>query len=370
MYIRSLELKNYRNYEELALSFSPGINLFHGDNAQGKTNILESIYMSGTSKSHRGSKDKELIRFGEEEAHIRLILNKKEVNHRIDLHLKKRKTKGIAIDGIPIRKSSDLLGMLNIIFFSPEDLSIIKNGPGERRRFLDMELCQLQKIYMFHLTQYNRILKQRNQLLSQIAFQDKLLDTLDVWDAQLVQYGASVIEKRKEFIEELNAIIARIHKKLTGGREEIVVTYENQVDADDFLSQLKKRRDMDLKYKNTGVGPHRDDIKFMVNGIDVRTYGSQGQQRTAALSLKLAEIELVRQKTNDEPILLLDDVLSELDSNRKGYLLEGIKGIQTFITCTGLEEFVGSRLEIDKMFYVENGKIVKEEQEASHEHGE
>ncbi|MEE1313383.1 MAG: DNA replication/repair protein RecF [Lachnospiraceae bacterium] len=368
MYIKSLELKNYRNYEDLAVSFSPGSNLFFGDNAQGKTNILESIYVSGTSKSHRGSKDKELIRFGEDESHIRLILNKRDVDHRIDLHLKKRKTKGIAIDGIPIRKSSDLLGMLNIIFFSPEDLSIIKNGPGERRRFLDMELCQLQKIYMFHLAQYNKVLKQRNQLLSQIAFQESLIDTLEVWDMQLVQYGSSMIEKRKEFIEELNKIICGIHHKLTGGREDIVVTYENQVEADEFAKQLAKRREMDLKYKNTGVGPHRDDIKFMVNGIDVRTYGSQGQQRTAALSLKLAEIELVKKKIGDKPILLLDDVLSELDSNRKAYLLEGIKEIQTFITCTGLEEFVNSQLSIDKMFYVKNGKIMKEGQEASHEH--
>lgn len=363
MYVKSLELSNYRNYENLAIQFAKGSNLFYGDNAQGKTNILESIYLSGTTKSHRGSKDKELIRFGEEEAHIRLILNKRDVDHRIDLHLKKRKTKGIAIDGMPIRKSSDLLGMLNIIFFSPEDLSIIKNGPGERRRFLDMELCQLQKIYMHHLGQYNKILKQRNQLLVQIGFQEQLLDTLDIWDMQLVQYGTSIIEKRQEFIEELNQIIYGIHKKLTGGREEIQVTYENQVSAEEYEKQLTNRRDMDLKYKNTSVGPHRDDIKFLVNGIDVRTYGSQGQQRTAALSLKLAEIELVKRKIGDYPILLLDDVLSELDSNRKNYLLESIREIQTFVTCTGLEEFVNSQLSIDKMFYVENGKIMKEGQE-------
>ncbi|MDO4943253.1 MAG: DNA replication/repair protein RecF [Lachnospiraceae bacterium] len=363
MHIKSLELKNYRNYKELAVDFSPGSNLFYGDNAQGKTNILESIYIAGTSKSHRGSKDKELIRFGEEEAHIRLLLDKKEIEHRIDIHLKKRKTKGIAIDGMPIRKSGDLLGLLNIIFFSPEDLSIIKNGPGERRRFLDMELCQLQKIYMYHLSQYNKILKQRNQLLAQIYYEEHLLDTLDIWDMQLVQYGISIIEKRKEFVQELNEIMGKIHDKLTGGKEKIVVLYENQA-GDDFLEQLQKRRDQDLKYKNTGLGPHRDDMKFIVNGIDVRVYGSQGQQRTAALSLKLAEIELVRRKIGDTPILLLDDVLSELDSSRKGYLLESIKDIQTFITCTGLEEFVNRQLGIDQLFYVRNGIILKEEQEA------
>lgn len=367
MYIKSLELKNYRNYEDLAVSFLPGSNLFYGNNAQGKTNILESIYLSGTSKSHRGSRDKELIRFGEKEAHIRLFLEKKEIEHRIDIHLKKNKTKGIAIDGMPIRKSSDLLGMMNIIFFSPEDLSIIKNGPGERRHFLDMELCQLQKIYMYHLSQYNKILKQRNQLLSQIYFENQLIDTLDVWDIQLVEYGNSIIEKRQKFVNELNDIICDIHRKLTGGKEEIVVKYENQVE-EDFLRQLRQRRDTDLKYKNTGIGPHRDDMKFMVNGIDVRTYGSQGQQRTAALSLKLAEIELVKRKIGDTPILLLDDVLSELDSTRKRYLLDSIKQIQTFITCTGLEEFVNSQLSIDQLFYVKEGSVRKEGQEADHEH--
>lgn len=360
MYVQSLELKNYRNYEDLSVHFSTGTNLFYGDNAQGKTNILESIYLCGTTKSHRGSKDKELIRFGEEEAHIRLMLIKRDVPHRIDLHLKKKKTKGIAIDGVPIRKSSDLLGMLHIIFFSPEDLSIIKNGPGERRRFLDMELCQLQKVYMHHLSQYNRVLRQRNQLLTQIAFRPDLMDTLDVWDIQLVQHGSKVIEKRKEFVEELNEIIRKIHTKLTGGKEEILVLYENQVDKNDFLSGLQSRRTVDLKYRSTGIGPHRDDLKIMVNGIDVRTYGSQGQQRTAALSLKLAEIELVKQKIGDDPVLLLDDVLSELDSNRKSYLLESIQNIQTFVTCTGLEEFVNRELAIDQRFYVKNGSIRKE----------
>jgi DNA replication and repair protein RecF len=368
MHIKSLELKNYRNYNDLSISFLPGSNLFYGDNAQGKTNILESIYLAGTSRSHRGSKDRELIKFGEEESHIRLFLEKREIEHRIDIHLKKNKTKGIAIDGMPIRKSGDLLGILNIIFFSPEDLSIIKNGPGERRRFLDMELCQLQKVYMHDLTQYNKILRQRNQLLAQIFYDRNLIDTLDIWDMQLEKYGISIIEKRKLFIKELNEIIGNIHKKLTGGKEKIIVSYENHVDEENFSHQLRKRREIDLKYKNTGIGPHRDDMKIMVNDIDVRTYGSQGQQRTAALSLKLSEIELVKRKIGDTPILLLDDVLSELDSNRKSYLLESIRGIQTFITCTGLEEFVNSQLDIDKLFYIKDGSVIKEEQEEVHEH--
>ncbi len=364
MFVKSLELKNYRNYEEMEVRFSEGSNLFYGDNAQGKTNILESIYLSGTSKSHRGGKDKDLIRFGQEEAHIRLFLEKKEVEHRIDLHLKKHKAKGIAIDGMPIRRSSDLLGMLNLIFFSPEDLAIIKNGPAERRRFLDMELCQLHQIYTSDLTNYNKILKQRNQLLLQIGFQESLIDTLDIWDSQLVNYGSAIIKMREAFVVELNEIIQNIHEKLTGGREQIEVTYEKSCQEDEFLEKLQNRRAQDLRLKNTGIGPHRDDIRFMINGIDVRTYGSQGQQRTAALSLKLAEIELVKRRIGETPVLLLDDVLSELDSNRKGYLLESIKNIQTFITCTGLEEFVNSQLVLDKRFYVENGKITEQTQEA------
>ncbi len=369
MFVKSLELKNYRNYGEMEIHFAEGSNLFYGDNAQGKTNILESIYLSGTSKSHRGGKDKELIRFGEDEAHIRLFLNKRDVEHRIDLHLKKHKAKGIAIDGMPIRRSGDLLGMLNLIFFSPEDLAIIKNGPAERRRFLDMELCQLHQIYTNDLSNYNRILKQRNQLLLQIGFQESLIDTLDIWDEQLVTYGQSIIKMRETFVGELNEIIQNIHEKLTGGRETIQVTYEKSCEAHEFLEQLREKRKKDLKHKNTSIGPHRDDIKFMINDIDVRTYGSQGQQRTAALSLKLAEIELVKRRIGETPVLLLDDVLSELDSNRKGYLLESIKDIQTFITCTGLEEFVNSQLVLDKKFYVENGTITEIRQEADeHEH--
>lgn len=369
MFVKSLELKNYRNYEEMEIHFSEGSNLFYGDNAQGKTNILESIYVSGTSKSHRGGKDKDLIRFGEEEAHIRLFLEKRDVEHRIDIHLKKHKAKGIAIDGMPIRKSGDLLGMLNIIFFSPEDLAIIKNGPAERRRFLDMELCQLHQIYTNDLSNYNKILKQRNQLLMQIAFSPALLDTLDIWDDQLVSYGTAIIKMRETFVRELNEIIKSIHEKLTGGREKIEITYEKSCSEECFLEQLRNRRETDLKHKNTGIGPHRDDIRFMVNDIDVRTYGSQGQQRTAALSLKLAEIELVKRRIGETPVLLLDDVLSELDSNRKGYLLESIKDIQTFITCTGLEEFVNSQLVLDRRYYVDNGTITEMKQEADdHEH--
>ncbi len=360
MYIQSLELKNYRNYDRLIIEFSSGTNILYGDNAQGKTNILEAVYLGATTKSHRGSKDKEIIRFGENESHIRIHLMKQDIGHQIDMHLKKSRTKGAAIDRIPIKRSSDLLGFVPVIFFSPEDLSIIKNGPSERRKFLDIELSQLEKMYLHQLSSYNRVMAQRNNLLKQLAYQRELLDTLDSWDLQLVKYGSEVIRYRQKFIEDLNEIIREIHKNLTGKKEKIVLKYDYSVNYDEFRTVLQRKREIDLKYASTGAGPHRDDIEFLVNGIDIRKFGSQGQQRTAALSLKLAQIELVKRQTGETPILLLDDVLSELDSSRKNYLLDSIKDIQTLITCTGLEEFINSHLQIDKMFQVKLGKIVRE----------
>ena len=360
MYIQSLELKNYRNYDRLIIEFSSGTNILYGDNAQGKTNILEAVYLGATTKSHRGSKDKEIIRFGENESHIRIHLMKQDIGHQIDMHLKKSRTKGAAIDQIPIKRSSDLLGFVPVIFFSPEDLSIIKNGPSERRKFLDIELSQLEKMYLHQLSSYNKVMAQRNNLLKQLVYQRELLDTLDSWDLQLVKYGSEVIRYPPEIIEDLNEIIREIHKNLTGKKEKIVLKYDYSVNYDEFLTVLQRKREIDLKYASTGAGPHRDDIEFLVNGIDIRRFGSQGQQRTAALSLKLAQIELVKRQTGETPILLLDDVLSELDSSRKNYLLDSIKDIQTLITCTGLEEFINSHLQIDKMFQVKSGKIVRE----------
>lgn len=357
MIINSVEVRNYRNYESLSMEFHPGTNLLYGDNAQGKTNILEAVYLCSTTKSHRGSRDKEIIKMGEDEAHIRMQTCKNEICHTFDMHLKKNKSKGIAIDGIPIKKSAELVGMVPIVFFSPEDLSIIKNGPGERRRFIDMELCQLDKIYLFHLTKYNKIIAQRNNLLRQIGFKRELLDTLSIWDKQLVEYGSCIIKKRMEFLEEINEIIRDIHKKLSGGREDLILQYEPSTEETSFKEKLEKSLERDLHLKMTGIGPHRDDIVFLINGIDVRKYGSQGQQRCAALSLKLAEIKLLTQTIKNKPILLLDDVLSELDRNRQNYLLESIENIQTIITCTGLEEFVNNNVKLDKVYRVSKGKV-------------
>jgi DNA replication and repair protein RecF len=357
MYIKSLDLKDYRNYSNLSIDFKDGINILYGDNAQGKTNILEAIYLSGTTKSHKGSKDREIIKLDREESHVRVMIERNHVAHKIDMHLKKNKPKGVAIDGIPIKKSSELFGIINIVFFSPEDLNIIKNGPSERRRFIDLELCQLDKVYLHNLSNYNKIVSQRNNLLKQISFNKNLLDTLSIWDIQLVEYGIQVIKRRSSFIRQINEIVYEIHSKLSGKKEELLIEYEPNVTVDEFAGKLKNSLERDLSLKMTNIGPHRDDISFLNKSIDIKKYGSQGQQRTAALSLKLAEIEIVKRLTGDKPILLLDDVLSELDRNRQNYLLNSIHDIQTIITCTGLEEFISNRMNFDKIYRVVEGTV-------------
>lgn len=359
MIVESLKLQNYRNYEYLNMNFDEKINIIYGDNAQGKTNILESMYVCATSKSHRGSKDREIIRFDNDESHIKVNVKKNDMNYRIDMHLKKNKPKGIAVNGIPIKRAVELFGILNIVFFSPEDLNIIKNGPSERRRFIDMELSQLDKIYLDCLINYNKVVNQRNSLLKEYAFsgREDIISSLDIWDMQLVKYGNDVIKSREKFVKEINDLVKSIHTKLSGDREQLEIIYEPCVKEQDFESELVRVRDRDLKFKCTNIGPHKDDMCFLINGMDVRKYGSQGQQRTAALSLKLAEIELVKQIIHDTPVLFLDDVLSELDSRRKNFLLDSIGNIQTMITCTGLDEFINNRFSINKIFKVVNGTV-------------
>lgn len=363
MFIKSIELNQFRNYENLNLQFDNGTNILYGDNAQGKTNVLEAVCVSGTTKSHRGSKDKEMIRFGMEESHIKTIVEKKNMEYQIDIHMKRHKTKGIAVNKIPLKKASELFGILNIVLFSPEDLNIIKNGPSERRRFLDSELCQLDKIYLSDLAKYNKILNQRNKLLKDMVYRPDLKETLPIWDEQLLEYGRRIIRRRKTFIDELNEIVYELHRNISGNKETLVLKYEPNIDDAFFHDELNRAKERDLRYCQTSVGPHRDDMLFDVSGIDIRKYGSQGQQRTSALSLKLAEIELVKKSIHETPVLLLDDVLSELDSSRQNYLLNSIHDIQTIITCTGLDEFIRNRFEINKIFNVIDGSIFACEQE-------
>lgn len=358
MVIESIELKNFRNYKTLNMEFDQGTNILYGDNAQGKTNILEAVYVSGTGKSHKGSKDREMIRFGMDECHIKTILHKKDVPCRIDLHLKKNKPKGIAVNKIPIKKASELFGVVNLVAFSPEDLSIIKRGPQERRRFIDLELCQLDRLYVYNLVNYNRILNQRNQLLKDLPFRPDLADTLDIWDMQLIGYGKKLIGRRKSFLAALDEKITELHGSLTGEREELHLRYEPDCEEEELADAVKRSRERDIKLKMTNIGPHRDDISFYIHENDLRKYGSQGQQRTAALSLKLAQIELVKQITGDLPVLLLDDVLSELDGKRQNHLLNHIRGIQTILTCTGLDELIENRFEINRVYHIVNGAVL------------
>lgn len=357
MFIKRLELKNFRNYTDLSIDFDSSTNILYGNNAQGKTNILEASYIGSTTKSHKGSKDKDIIKFGEDESHIRLEIEKKDIDYRIDMHLRKNKNKSIAVNGVSLKKAAELLGILNIVFFSPEDLSIIKNGPAERRKFIDMELSQLDPIYLYNLSNYNKAVDQRNKLLKDMYDRNEVNDLLDVWDEKIISFGKEIIKRRLDFIEKLNVIISEIHYKLSGGLEKCFIFYEPDCNISEYEDKLHRSREKDLRYKTTSVGPHRDDVRFMVNDIDIRKYGSQGQQRTAALSLKLSEIELVKKMAGDTPVLLLDDVLSELDSNRQNYLLESIKDIQTIITCTGLDEFVNNRFKINRTYHVVNGSV-------------
>lgn len=355
MIIESLELKNFRNYERSSFSFDEGTNILYGDNAQGKTNLLEAIYLGAMTKSHRGSRDFEMIRFGEEDAHVRIFFQKNAVRHRMDIHLRKNNHKGIAIDKIPARKLSDLIGTLQVVFFSPEDLNIIKSGPGVRRRFLNSEISQMDRIYYSNLVDYSRILQQRNQLLKDLYRKPSLESTLDIWNEQLVSYGKRLIKVRRTYLEELNKVIREFHFSLTGGKERLDISYEPDVAEDQFIKKLEHSREMDLKFHMTSAGPHRDDFKVLINGIDVRHFGSQGQQRSAALSLKLSELDFLEKQTGEMPILLLDDVLSELDRQRQGMLLSRLRKGQTFITCTGMDELIENNYPMNKIFHISKG---------------
>ncbi len=358
MYIKLLQLSNFRNYETLNLEFTDGVNLLFGDNAQGKTNILEAIFTAATTKSIRGSKDREMIRLGQEEAHIRARIERDGVQHQIDMHLKQNQKKGAAIDGIPVKRSSELFGLLHTIAFSPDDLSMMKNGPAERRRFLDMELCQMDKIYCSHLSEYNKAVLQRNNLLKQIGFGRDLRETMDIWDEQLARFGSYIIAAREAFVKELLPIVQEKHGILSGGKEVLSVSYEPNCTKEALLTTLRQNRERDIYIKATGNGPHRDDMALFIDGKNVRMYGSQGQQRTASLALKLAEIELVKMRVGEAPVLLLDDVLSELDRSRQLQLLKEMQEVQTIVTCTGMEEFVACRPEHNKIFLVKNNTVI------------
>ena len=359
MYIKHISLKGYRNLNEMTIDLKNGITIFYGANAQGKTNFLEAIYICSSGRSVRTKNDSQLIQFDALESHIQVLIQKENRNDKIDIHLKKENKKGIAVNGIPIKKLGDLFGICHAVIFSPEDLELIKEGPTQRRRFMDMEICQMNTVYYYNLQQYYRILKQRNHLLKEIQKKSALKDTLFVWDEQLIDMGKRIIASRKEFLEKLNEIASQKQKQLTGGKDELKIEYKPNSLENQLEEKIKRNLQRDILLGATQCGPHKDDILFLVNGNDVKKYGSQGQQRTTALSTRLAEIDLIETETKQKPILLLDDVLSELDKSRQSFLMESIGNLQAIITCTGIEDAIKSYIGQAYLFCVEQGNIQK-----------
>ena len=355
MYIERLRLKNYRNIELLDIRPNKKTSVLFGDNAQGKTNILESVYYCATGRSHRTSNDREIVMFDKEAAFVKLEIRDDYGRlDRIDISIKSGGKKGIAVNGMPVKRIGELLGIFNVVIFCPENLQLIKSGPGERRRFMDMEMCQIDKLYYYNLKQYYKVLKQRNNLLKKIKSPD---DTLDIWDLQLAEYGSCLISQREEFINKISDIASDIHGKITMGKEKLRLEYKPNISKKAFYKKLVQNREKDILYGNTSSGVHKDDIIFYINEINARDYGSQGQQRTACLSTKMAEIELIKQEKNHYPVLLLDDVLSELDKNRQEYLINNIADVQNIVTSTGIDENIKSMSKNGSIFFVKNGNI-------------
>ena len=359
MYISDISVNGFRNLTDGTIEFSKGINIFYGDNAQGKTNLLEAVYICSTGRSQRTRTESRLIKFGYDEAHIRTFVMRENTTDRIDVHLRSSDRKGMAVNGIPIKKMAEFFGNLTAVIFSPEDLRLVKGGPSERRRFMDMELCQLNAVYCHELQNYYKVLKQRNNLLK-TAFKDENAgDMLDVWDIQLCEYGERLISKRTAFCEKLNEVSKHFHDGITNGAEELDIYYKPDCEQGSFEEKLRHMRKRDLMLGSTTCGPHKDDLVFNINGNDVKLYGSQGQQRTASISAKLAEIELIRSEKGENPVLLLDDILSELDENRQIFLMESIGDLQTFITCTGVEDSIGKYIKDTTLYNVQNGDFIK-----------
>ena len=360
MFIKRLQMLNYRNYNALDIKLCPNVNVFMGDNAQGKTNILEAIYYCAFAKSHRTSKDKELINWNGEHAFISVDVGRERLDKRIDISILKDGKKSIRINKIKIKKIGELFGNFNVVMFSPEDLRIIKDSPGVRRKFIDMELCQLNPKYYYNLVQYNKVLNERNILLRN---RNTSSEMLEIYDMQLVEFGYNIIRDRIKYIESLNKYAEKIHSDITSGKEKINFKYISTIKdleniKENFYTLLEKNRSKDCDRGITSIGPHRDDFFVYINDIDTKSYGSQGQQRTAVLTMKFSSLEIIKEFTGEFPVLLLDDVLSELDFNRKKYILSTIGQIQTVITCTGIEDLYEYLDEKAKVFKVKNGEIV------------
>ena len=364
MYIKEVKLKNFRNYEDFSLEFDKNVNLIIGKNAQGKTNLIEAVYLSSIGKSFRTSRDNDLIRFGQEYAVVQVSAEKKYTDTKVEILLKRGVGKSIRRDGSVIHRSSQLLENIIVVVFSPEDLKIVKEEPEKRRKFIDRELSLIKPAYYNCLGNYKKALQQRNSYLKEDFVEESLLS---LWDDSLIKYGSELMKMRKRFIERINEISGRIHGKITGGKENLTIEYEPNIPYDEdfekqsliFAETLNRSLPTDLKMRTTTKGPHKDDMIFYAGDINIRNYGSQGQQRTCALSLKLAELDLIREENDEEGILLLDDVMSELDGSRQEYLIDTMKNNQLFITTTDLDDSIKNKFREAAYFHVEAGTIRK-----------
>ena len=358
MQINQINLMNFRNYNEQIINLNPHINVFYGNNAQGKTNILESIFLCGFGKSFRTSKEKEMIQLGKEYTQVELQYQKSDRSGKIKIILANKKQ--IEVNGVKIKKLSELVGNLNLVIFTPDDIQILKNGPAERRRFLDMMIGQLRPNYVYTLNLYLKTLEQRNNYLRQIKEEKKAEEMLEIWDEKLAEYAVIIWKYRNEFIEKLKQKIKVIHKQITNEKEELKIEYLSECEnKENYLSLLKQRRKLDIIKGFTTKGIHRDDFKALINEKEVGIYGSQGQHRTSILTLKLAELYVIYDEIGEYPILLLDDFMSELDENRRKSFLQYIKDTQVIITCTDKMELEELDLGKDYQIYqVQEGKIL------------
>ena len=356
MYIEEIELNNFRNYENQKISLNKDINIIYGNNAQGKTNIIESVFLCAMGKSFRSKKEKELIKFEKEEAIINLKYVRSDREGQIKAVINDKKT--FFINGIKQNKISDIIGKINVVIFTPDDIDIIKEGPARRRRFLDMLISSLKPNYLYLLNNYNKVLEQRNNYLRQIKYEGKKKELLEIFDEQLTEFSEKIYNYRKEYIEKIGNKINVFHNLITkSGKEEIKINYSsNYKNKEDFYKRITDLREQDVQKGYTSIGIHRDDFEIYINNQDVSIYGSQGQQRTSVLSLKLTELDIVKEEINDTPILLLDDFMSELDSLRRTSFLENIKNSQVILTCTDKIDLE----RVSDIFYVDNGICIKE----------
>jgi DNA replication and repair protein RecF len=356
MLITKLELNNFRNYAHCVFSPEKGINLIVGENAQGKTNLLEAVFFCCFGRSHRTSREKEMIAYDAPSALVRLSCVRTDTSHELLIRLSRDEGRRIKSDGQPLPRIGELMGLLNCVLFAPEHLSIVKEGPAERRRFLDMELSQTHPAYFFLLQQYMRALRQRNMLLRSVREHPDLLPTLPAWNEQLASLGCKIMQYREDFCARLSLLASQNHREISGGRETLLISYRPDCPAPDegaLLDLLSQAQKEDLRRMTTTRGPHRDEMALTLDGREIRAFGSQGQQRTAALSIKLSELDLIRKETGEWPILMLDDVMSELDERRQTYLLERILPVQTLVTATSFASAWPSA----RKFFITGGAI-------------